>query len=1028
MIKGKWFTRALHVTIALSFVLGAFVVAPTAVSADPGTSQWEKQTTPTDDDKVILPGSDIIDFDMAGDGKTIYAIGTWYNSCEDAMWSPMPGPMDLYTQYHQPKLWKSVDGGVTWKDQTSKALDAKNLPDLEAAAFTGVADAEDFTFFTAVSVAPDDPNFVVVAGWGYDENGIDVADIDVWNETGVPFTYYYIPIVVGSNDGASKFNYMGCSTVEGMITCIDVSMELDDSHSIALGTWDWEAESPVNGGNYDYDRGMIWRYDAGGYWSAYWANASMYDGWKPVDAIVDLEFSPNFDVDDAIVALTIGDVNDTTADMFDDSGSDIDGTSDYAGFMLQTGAWDSIDGWNSEAEFDSYPVVIKDAGKAIIAPIDTEIGYGWDAFGGLVRHAGDLDLPFDYMADDSSDRKLMVAVNGVEMNLSDSPDSEVKEGGFLFWVENTQPTEDMLYKEGNPFISSIDYSGNIDMEGRTLVGLAFPKAWKSDEIMAWFNSSGEVLSLPCAAGVQVLRSETTDVCCPDWDWACKPPSGQFLVTVMMNPDGDLAYAGTMGESYFVWDGYWWSDESAFSVSGQEGEVGNAWNQESLIDTDIDFISDMAVASNPDGSDLCAPSCSCLYISTINTTWNWDEAENNDKICDADSIWRSCDGGKSWLRIWHKELEGSVMDVVDAYNWPYDGGLEWMNIELVPGETTPMTIYAADLGTETIWVSVASGDACCPAGLGCWNDRNTGLGYWPDEGDHGIADIAVLDESTIYAVAFNADMVKSTSGGRHWSSQVDTKVDGDSGELAHDIIAMGDWVVLGGDLGTVTYSEDGGDSFKELDDIGGGQVHVAFDSYFDDNGYLYAALAGGDNGIYRTTIDDADFENMDACDSLDYWGIVVSDADGNPKTSASTGGVLYASYNGSFGDPGCKSSGVARILNPAAQDCCGSLSWDYLFDNLCGYEWFVNQPTNIAICGDASGGATTIWAIDVDYYWDAWQNCYTNLGSDSCTGRLWKFNDVFAKSGPELIGVANGATIPSGSCSDCGNDDFVLEWD
>ena len=88
----------------------------------------------------------------------------------------------------------------------------------------------------------------------------------------------------------------------------------------------------------------------------------------------------------------------------------------------------------------------------------------------------------------------------------------------------------------------------------------------------------------------------------------------------------------------------------------------------------------------------------------------------------------------------------------------------------------------------------------------------------------------------------------------------------------------------------------------------------------------------DSGIYRTTIDDADFENMDACDSLDYWGIVVSDADGNPKTSASTGGVLYASYNGSDGGD-CKSSGVARILNPAAQDCCGSLSWDYLFDNL-----------------------------------------------------------------------------------------------
>jgi len=267
-------------------------------------------------------------------------------------------------------------------------------------------------------------------------------------------------------------------------------------------------------------------------------------------------------------------------------------------------------------------------------------------------------------------------------------------------------------------------------------------------------------------------------------------------------------------------------------------------------------------------------------------------------------------------------------------------MEWMTIELVPGETTPMTIYMADLGTETVWVSTASGDACCPAGLGCWTDRNTGLGnryvdYDPIpeivvEGDGGIADIAVIDESTIYAVAFNGDMVKSTSGARHWSSQVDTKVDDDTDELAHDIIAMGDWVVLGGSLGTVSYSEDGGDSFKVLDDIGTGQVHVAFDSYFDENGYLYAAVAGPDSGIYRTTIDDADFEDMDACDSVNYWGIDVSDADGNPKTSASTGGVLYASYNGTMlaDNSDCANAGVARILNPAAQDaaaCRGTTS-------------------------------------------------------------------------------------------------------
>ncbi|MCK9357937.1 MAG: hypothetical protein M0R22_12470, partial [Dehalococcoidia bacterium] len=1052
MTKGKWFTRALHVTIALSFVLGAFVVAPSAVSAaDPNTSEWLKQGTPTEEDLVLLPGSDIIDFDVAGDGKTIYAIGTLQKGCDPEdmdYWAPsVMGPFDLFSISQFPKLWKSTDGGVTWSDKTSKVLDAKNLPDLLDIGAPFDTDWEDFTFFTAVSVAPDDPNFVVVAGWSFDADGVAVPDPDGGGPA-VAFTRNYFPVVVGSNDGASKFNYMGCAAAEGMITCIDVSMEIDDKHSIAIGTWDWEADV-VYGWDYAYDLARVWRYDAGGYWSAYWADASTYDGWEPSKAIVDLEFSPNFDVDDAVVILSVNEVNDPAA------------PGPYLGFMLQAATWNSIDAWNAEAEFDSYPVLIENAGNAIVSPLVFD---GWDMVGALVRHAGDLDLPYDYMGDDNSDRKMMVAVNGMEFNLSSL--SQVDDGGFLFWIENTEISEEMLYKEDNPYISTIDYAGNIDMEGRTLVGLAFPKDWKWQEIEVWFDSFGmdPEAAIGCCKGVQVLRSETTDVCCPDWDWACKPPSGQFLATVMMTADGDWAYAGTMGESYIAMELIpefgWWSDESAFSISGHEGDLGNAWNQSGLIDTDIDAIADVAVASDPSGDDLCSPSCSCIYIATINyevplpqtgpaPLWNIEG-----KICGCDSIWRSCDGGKSWLRIWHKELQGDVMNAPDPYDWPSSesfvpppapepgqgpwSAMEWMTIELVPGETTPTTIYMADLGTETVWVSTASGDACCPAGLGCWNDRNTGLGnrYWDDlmmemvvEGDGGIADIAVLDESTIYAVAFNADMVKSTSGGRHWSSQVDTKVDDDSGELAHDIIAMGDWVVLGGDLGTVSYSEDGGDSFKVLDDIGTGQVHVAFDSYFDDNGYLYAAVAGTDNGIYRTTIDDADFENMDACDELDYWGIVVSDADGNPKTTASTGGVLYASYNGSYnataGD--CKNSGVARILNPAAQDCCGSLSWDYLFDNLWTFAEFTNQPTNIAICGDASGGATTIWALDTHMYWDGWNECYTEF-YDGDWGRLWKFNDVFAKSGPELIGVANGATIPSGSCSDCGNDDFVLEWD
>ncbi len=56
---------------------------------------------------------------------------------------------------------------------------------------------------------------------------------------------HYVPVVVGSNDGADKFYWMGCGNAVGFITALDVSMEVSGKHNIAVGTWDWEAESPT---------------------------------------------------------------------------------------------------------------------------------------------------------------------------------------------------------------------------------------------------------------------------------------------------------------------------------------------------------------------------------------------------------------------------------------------------------------------------------------------------------------------------------------------------------------------------------------------------------------------------------------------------------------------------------------------------------------------------------------------------------------------------------------------------------------
>jgi hypothetical protein len=987
--QGDGISFTIKFTLAVGGVIrpDTLVAGPSA-SADFCVSQWQKQPTPSHKDNVIVPGSDITDFAVAGvDGRTIYAIGTRNDFCNyDWASYGFRGEGDLSGQNQKPRLWKSTDGGVTWKDRTDKVLGAAGLPDMTDV--WSLNDAEDFTFFSAIAAAPDDSDFVVLAGWSWDDDAGE-----------------YVPVVVASDDGGDKFHYLG--SLGCFVTSLDVSMEVGGKRNIAAGTW---------GGPGIYDDGRVYRFETGSYFAGGWVDTTTYDGWlktgagvNRVAAVVDVKFSPNFDADDTIAALCIGTASDSRLD-FSSGDLDGDGGDDYLGYWVQAGTWGNQKLWNGAAGFGGYPILVNNGSNALVAAIDPSIGAGWE-LNPVVRRSGHMGLPYDFTGDMSSGRSVMLAVNALEYNLGSSPDAVAGEGGYLFWLENNRLSPEMLASEGNPYVASIAYHGDTSMMGTTLVGLAFPRDWRHTDIAAWY--AGEK-SLPVCQGIQVLRSETTDVCCPLWEEACKPPSGQFFAMVSISPNGKWAFAGTSGEGRLQYNG-WWSDESAFSISGHEDVLGNAWNQSGLIDTDIDFIADVAVASSLRGGGECCPACSCVYIGTINRP-------EEGKIADCDSIWRTCDD-ESWLRIWHGALQGSAMDPEDPFAWG-DGEVEWMVLGLAPEQhDRPTVIYMADLGSNRIWYSNSSGRACCSAGLGCWTGRDVGL--------EAIADIAVLDASTIYVVDFDGDMVKSTTGGRHSSAKVDTKVTGDSGESAHHMVAWGDWVLVGGDRGTVSYSRDGGATFAELDDVGTGQVHVAFDSYFSRNGYIYAAVAGESRGVFRTTIDAGDFKSMGACTDLDYHGIVVSSADGNPMTTAATGGVLYSSYSGS-GD--CADSGVARLLNPASGLCCDELSWDYIWTNLWKDARFVSQPNNIDICGSISpNSAGVLWAVDVqpvegnaDSYYDGWSGCYSGF-YNGYAGVLWRYTDQFAKSGPTLIGVKDGTIIPADDC-DCVNSAFILEWD
>jgi hypothetical protein len=253
---------------------------------------------------------------------------------------------------------------------------------------------------------------------------------------------------------------------------------------------------------------------------------------------------------------------------------------------------------------------------------------------------------------------------------------------------------------------------------------------------------------------------------------------------------------------------------------------------------------------------------------------------------------------------------------------------------------------------------------------------------------------------------DASMSDKHGGPGSWTSAKDTKVD-----VGWSIVVDPDTghVLVGSyESGKVGFYD--GDGWSKLDDIGSGAITCAFDTYYEDNDYVYAAVFNGDDGVHRTTVADGDFSDMDAPDNGGYVGVVTEiSQSGNPKTSASTGGVLYA----------LSWDGMARQLEPAKSTCCGDLSWDWLDSKLDLECEFGLDPRPLKICGCLTASSDAhLWAIDYC--------CYDMDGGDS-SGSPWVYRDCFAKAGPTLVGVADGSTIPCGDCA-CGNEKFQLDWE
>jgi hypothetical protein len=818
------------------------------------------------------------------------------------------------------------------------------------------------SYFNYVACAQDDPDFMAVS---------------IATKNAISGDYCNVSqAVVISDDGGDNFYWtraISDSAAGSTLNCVfDMEISNADSsgkHNIALGG--------VGTRNATCPTGLVYRYETGGLVGGGWVDASAYNGWDDSGAtslaVTKVAFAPSWLTDKTVLAVS------HTANAT----------------YLQSGSWGNTKVWNAAAGFEAAVLVVNDPSI-------------WSLVQGA---AAGLALPTDYEGRHATTRYAWVYV-----------DNATTFTGTIYKVQNGAVNAVTQQIVGKPLLASISYLGSI-ASGKAIAGL-----------IADGTPASLITGTSCCEGVQVYRNDgitDMDICCQHWQAACKPPTGTMLALVGYVLPGK-AYALVSGHATNPF-GY---DESAFSFSLDDGDT---WNQLGLVDTYINYLSDVAKS----------PNCNKTWVVSINLGEQYTDgpqAYDEGRYCACDSVWLKADPlpeaseySGAWIREWCANLTSNAE--LNSAQTPEMGLLR-----LAPEETTDaLTVYLVDRGTATVYYDSTEG-------LGCWETGTSTV--------DNITDLAVQDEATIYALGFNADVAVSDDHGSaaSWSKTMDSKVDN-----GHTIAVLGEGnVLVGGVDGKVSYSDsdlatflDGKASFTELKDgLGSGRVHVAFDSYFGTNKVVYAAVSNvvvngsyyetpvnvADNGIYRWVIGTStEWKDLGACAGaatpyaaqlgydtcneiqVGYYGIVLSNATGNPETDATTGGVLYATFYDADGNI----TGVARCLNPAEEVACGGQSWDYLIEDTAdNHGAFTLEPSSLKICGCLTPDTNAkLWAIDDNAYYGEFATAYEN----SSVGRLWTYEDCFAKAGPTLVSPTDNAVVAADPCY-CWNDAFTLKWE
>jgi len=671
----------------------------------------------------------------------------------------------------------------------------------------------------------------------------------------------------------------------------------------------------------------------------------------------------------------------------------------------------------------------------------------------------DLCLPSDYSGTSPSLRRAFVSL------YSTFPDPTDNATG-IFRIDNQVP--------------AVLYSSSV--ASRQVYSIAFFGTYSTGKLLAGFAYGS-----PCNAMVPTLLMDTPCFCAGSCGYiSLKPPTGAGnqgncgsdnlticsdnltgigAALVAWSPNGSLAYAATgsgiIGDNTTWWDSPtvvipggapspWIStlipnDESAFSISRNNGDT---WNQLSLIDTTIDWFNDVAVSAD----------CTTLYLASVHRNIGWGCNE-------FDSVWRSTISpgvaaplpaiapiGTYWERVFMHttsaccrvpQTDLPILRTVQSCTDSSDGGVVAWAARFAP------TTFDATTGTLKVG-----------GGLMAWS---------PDYGDYWSAvtprymveDFTFESSRIMYVAGLTGMVQKLVYTGTAWSTNLQGA---DSGVIPHTIVARNGKVLVGANYHStlegkpVAYSADGGVSFHTYrDDIPfKGNVHAIFDTDFENNRFIYAAVGDNVTGtVYRNAIPDytrwSDNDMMDVSSGAtgsDWPVSPYNQAAGDPPhlrgyfgiVMAFTGNgqpALYAAHDNwtatHFGITSSNSA-VCRTLEPRNGIPKPGVYWDCLDifqpPTQTGVR-FTLEPASLKACGCCSPNTnTTLYAIDNEsgLIWDGSINLSDNITVilSSITlgkylkipgynppinqGMLWTYTDCLAKKGPVLRMPAEGALV------------------